>query len=98
MTEQCIHSLLAMEGDSFSIMVVDNGSRDGSVEYLRSHFPQIRVIAISRNIGFAAGCNIGIRQGLTDGVDYVLLVNNDTIVCLLYTSDAADERSSVDLG
>jgi len=80
MTEQCIHSLLAMEGDSFSITAVDNGSRDGSVEYLRSRFPQIRVIAISRNVGFAAGCNIGIRQGLTDGVDYVLLVNNDTIV------------------
>jgi len=54
MTEQCIHSLLAMEGDSFSITAVDNGSRDGSVEYLRSRFPQIRVMAISRNVGFAA--------------------------------------------
>jgi GT2 family glycosyltransferase len=80
MTEDCLRSLLAMEGDSFDILVVDNGSRDGSVEYLRERFPQIEVIANGRNLGFAAGCNVGIRQGLAEGADYILLVNNDTVV------------------
>lgn len=79
MTAQCIHSLLAMEG-SFHILVVDNGSRDGSVEYLRNRFPQIRVVANRRNLGFAAGCNVGIRQGLAEAADYILLVNNDTVM------------------
>jgi GT2 family glycosyltransferase len=80
LTEECLHSLLAMEGEPFEILVVDNGSRDGSVEYLRDRFPQVEIIANGRNLGFAAGCNIGIRQGLAEGADYVLLVNNDTIV------------------
>ena len=80
MTEQCLRSLLAMEGSSFQILVVDNGSRDGSVEYLRKRFPQIQVIANGRNLGFAAGCNVGIRQGLAEDADFVLLVNNDTII------------------
>lgn len=80
MTEQCLQSLLAMEGSSFEILVVDNGSRDGSVEYLRNRFPQIQVIANGRNLGFAAGCNVGIRQGLAEDADFILLVNNDTII------------------
>ena len=67
MTEQCIHSLLAMKGDSFHILVVDNGSRDGSAEYLQEIFPTSRVIANGRNLGFAAGCNIGMRRALKMG-------------------------------
>ena len=80
MTRECLHSLLAMEGDSFKILVIDNGSRDGSVEYLRAAFPQIEVKANGRNLGFAAGCNVGMKQALAENFDYVLLVNNDTIV------------------
>ena len=79
MTKECIQSLLAMEGDAFKVMVVDNGSRDGSAEYLRETFPRIDVTANGRNLGFAAGCNVGMRRALADGADYVLLVNNDTI-------------------
>ena len=42
MTRKCIQSLLAMKGDSFEILIVDNGSHDGSVEYLRAAFPQLK--------------------------------------------------------
>jgi GT2 family glycosyltransferase len=79
MTKECIQSLLAMQGDSFKILVVDNGSRDGSVEYLRETFPQIDVIANGRNLGFAAGCNVGMKRAVAENFEYVLLVNNDTI-------------------
>jgi GT2 family glycosyltransferase len=61
-------------------MIVDNGSRDGSPENLRQAFPQIRVIENGRNLGFASGSNVGMQQALDQGRDYVLLVNNDTIV------------------
>src|SRR5450432_999701 len=79
MTKECIQSLLAMQGDSFKILVIDNGSRDGSVEYLRETFPQIDVTANGRNLGFAAGCNVGMKRAVAENFEYVLLVNNDTI-------------------
>jgi GT2 family glycosyltransferase len=80
MTRECVQSLLAMRGDPFDIVIVDNGSRDGSPESLRQVFPQIRVIENGRNLGFASGSNVGMQQALDQGQDYVLLVNNDTIV------------------
>ncbi len=80
MTEECVRSLLQMEGESFEILIVDNGSKDGSPEYLRVTFPNIEVITNDRNLGFTGGCNVGIRRALDKAADHVLLVNNDTVV------------------
>ena len=91
MTKKCIQSLLAMEGDSFEILIVDNGSRDGSVEVLRAAFPRVEVIANNRNLGFAAGCNLGMKCALDQGADYVLLVNNDTVVTTAFLAELLAE-------
>ncbi len=80
MTRECVQSLSAMTGDSFEILIVDNGSHDGSLENLRHAFPQLTIIANGRNLGFAAGANVGMKRALDQGADYVLLVNNDTVV------------------
>jgi GT2 family glycosyltransferase len=83
MTRECIGSLLAMEktgSGSFEILIVDNGSRDGSAERLHAALPQVEVIAAGRNLGFTGGCNLGIKRALEEGADYILLINNDTIV------------------
>ena len=80
MTAECIRSLLAMDGADFEIIVVDNGSTDGSVERLPQEFPQITVLPQGRNLGFAAGCNVGMRYALANGGEYILLLNNDTFV------------------
>jgi len=80
MTAECIRSLLAMDGADFEILVVDNGSTDGSVELLPEEFPQITVLPQERNLGFAAGCNVGIRHALANDAEHVLLLNNDTLV------------------
>jgi GT2 family glycosyltransferase len=80
MTANCLRSLLALRSDDFKILVIDNGSSDGSVEYLREQFPQVEVIPQGRNLGFAAGCNVGMKRALEDGAEYILLVNNDTKV------------------
>ena len=69
-----------MRGEACQILLLDNGSRDGSVEYLREVSPQVQVIANSRNLGFAAGCNLGMGQALDEDFEYVILVNNDTAV------------------
>src|SRR5260370_28648779 len=56
------------------IIVVDNGSTDGSAEYLRSAFPQVRVLALPQNLGFGGGSNAGFRAATHD---VVVLLNSD---------------------
>jgi len=80
MTAECIRSLQATDGPDFEILVVDNGSTDGSVDILPQEFPQITVLPQRRNLGFAAGCNVGMQHALANDAEYVLLLNNDTIV------------------
>ena len=77
--EQCIDSVLkATEGIGMELLVVDNHSQDGSVEYLRKRFGnRIRLIESNHNLGFARANNIAIRQS---SGDYVLLLNPDTFV------------------
>ena len=74
----CLASLdAAPPSTRHEIVVVDNASTDGSPDDVRRRWPQIRVIALEKNVGFSAGNNAGIRA--TTG-ELVLLLNNDTIV------------------
>ena len=76
--EQCLRSVVrAIEGMDAEVYVVDNHSRDGSVEYLRQRFPNVHVVDSLHNLGFSRANNIAIRQSLGD---YVLLLNPDTFV------------------
>lgn len=76
--EQCLNSLVkALEGVDAKIVVVDNHSKDGSVEYLSRRFRRIEIIDSNHNLGFARANNMAIRQTHSD---YVLLLNPDTIV------------------
>lgn len=79
-TMDCLLSLQKIDYSNFEIVVVDNGSVDGSPEKLLENAPEIRMIRNAANLGFAGGCNMGMRDALRRGTDYVLLLNNDTIV------------------
>ena len=61
-------------------VVVDNASNDGTVEYLREHFPEIHIIESKQNLGFGRANNLGMRYALDNGCDYVFLLNQDTCV------------------
>lgn len=73
----CLASIEAQDYPSYEIVVVDNGSANGSVTEIRRTVPGVRVIENGRNLGFAAGCNVGIADLMRRAVDYVLLLNDD---------------------
>ncbi|MBR3825865.1 MAG: glycosyltransferase family 2 protein [Lachnospiraceae bacterium] len=73
----CMDSLCLQSMKDFEILVVDNGSKDGSLEILQEEYPEARVIALEENTGFCHAVNLGIRESNTP---YVILLNNDTMV------------------
>ena len=79
-TEACLQSLLPVVNRHIRVLVVDNGSTDGTPEKIHRQFPRFEVHENGRNLGFPAGNNIGIRHAIADGADYVILLNNDTVV------------------
>jgi len=75
--DRCLSSVLRQSYADYEVVLVDNASQDGSVDLVRERFPAVRVIANSRNVGFAAGNNLGIAA--TQG-EYVATLNSDTEV------------------
>ncbi len=79
-TLDCLSSLEKLDYPNYKMVVVDNGSTDGSEENIRTAYPDIEILQSGGNLGFAGGNNIGIKYALEQGTDYVWLLNNDTVV------------------
>lgn len=79
-TIECLASLREDTYPNKQFIVVDNGSGDDSVPKVREQFPEATVIENHANLGFTGGNNVGIREALAQGADYVYLLNNDTTV------------------
>jgi GT2 family glycosyltransferase len=79
-TLECLASLQQLTYPNARIIVVDNSSSDGTGDAIRSAFPNIELIVNNSNLRFAGGNNVGIRQSLEGGAEYVLMLNNDTVV------------------
>jgi GT2 family glycosyltransferase len=77
---QCLKSLAEITYPSYDIILVDNGSADGSREKLQGEFPTITHLALPENRGFTGGNNAGIERALASSAEFVLLLNNDTMV------------------
>lgn len=75
--KKCFSSLEKINYPNYEIILVDNGSTDGSVEYIKKNFPQVKIIQNKENLGFAEANNIGYQQAKGK---YILLLNNDTEV------------------
>ena len=79
-TLACLESLVAVQSPSCRVLVVDNGSTDGSAEKIRVAFPEIELLLLPSNIGYAGGNNAGFRRVLELKAEFVIFLNNDTIV------------------
>lgn len=81
--ENCLKAVFAQDIKDQEVIVVDNGSSDGSLEYLQT-FPQVRTIVLDRNYGFCKAVNEGIKAADSE---YVILLNNDTEVNEKFASE-----------
>ena len=91
---------LQQRGAAPDVVVIDNGSSDGSVDRLRASGLDLQVLGLAANQGFASGMNVGMAQALAGGYEYVWLINNDAFVgpdCLRTLVDrlASDEQLAV---
>lgn len=78
----CIRTIKQMTYNNYEIIVVDNDSKDKSVELLKNEFPEVNLIETGENAGVAKGNNIGIKAAIKLNCEYILLLNNDTEVDL----------------
>jgi len=78
--EGCLHSILTAKYPNFEVCLIDNGSTDGSVDYVEEVFGKelrLKIIRSNRNLGYAGGNNLGVQQAKGE---YIVFLNNDTIV------------------
>ena len=71
----CLESLAAQTFRDFEVILVDNGSKDSSVEFIGEHYPWVKVFPLTENVGFASGCNHGLEHACGE---YIVTLNNDT--------------------
>ena len=97
-TTECVESCLKLTYSNSRILIVDNGSMDGSERELRQRFPELEILQTGSNLGYAGGNNVGIRHALARGAEYIWLLNNDTSVepeALTSLVEAAETSSDV---
>ena len=80
LSRACLQSLQGVSYRNHDVVVVDNASSDGSGAQINRDFPQYAYVQNAANEGFSRGCNKGIQVALRQGADYVLLLNNDSLV------------------
>lgn len=79
-TLDCLRSVYQLDYAHYRVLVVDNGSSEETVRAIRAAFPQVELIVNPSNLGFGGGANVGFERALQHGVEYVLFINNDTVL------------------
>lgn len=74
---ECLEALRAQSFTDFNVVLVDNGSVDGSVDFVRSSWGDVEIIELDSNVGFSEGNNVGIRASVSS--EFVVTLNNDTV-------------------
>lgn len=78
-TIRCVESI--RHGDpQVTLLVIDNGSFDGTIEEITARFPEVQTMQSARNLGFAGGMNMGLAWAEANGATHVTVLNNDTVI------------------
>jgi GT2 family glycosyltransferase len=85
-TRECLKSFAQSAAVDFRLVVIDNGSNDGTSEIIRREFPEVDIIRAETNLGVAGGYNLGIDYALNQGAQYILIANNDIAVDTMMAS------------
>jgi GT2 family glycosyltransferase len=100
-TKDCISSLESVNYSNYLIHIIDNGSKDDDFAQLRGLYQDNKKIAVtanSKNLGYAGGCNVGLKASLKSNAKYSLLLNNDTVVdknLLIDLTEIAEKSESI---
>ena len=95
-TLECLASLREQNYPRLKIHVVDNGSAAHEAATIEREHPEVNVLRQDKNLGFCEGNNVGIRHALEEGADYVLILNNDTLVPPDLVSELIDESAPLE--
>lgn len=79
-TLACLDSLSQTRYPNVHFLLVDNGSTDGTAKVVARDYPEVYVLRVKKNVGIAGGYNLGMEYALEHGAEYVMVMNNDTIV------------------
>jgi GT2 family glycosyltransferase len=79
-TLECLASIDKLIYRNVAVIVVDNASRNNQAETISKAFPSAIILPQPENLGFCGGCNVGIEYAIENNADYVMLLNNDTLV------------------
>ncbi len=93
--EKCLESLQKIDYENYEIILVDNDSSDNSIEFIKNNYSSIKLITLEKNFGFAYPNNIGAKQAKGD---YLLFLNNDTIVTPTFLSELVKQMQQSDVG
>jgi hypothetical protein len=99
-TERCLVSLAADGYAALYIVLVDNGSAQAQAADFQARWPDLVAIRSPVNLGYAGGANLGIAQALAAGAEYILTLNDDTLVapgCIAALVAAAQAKPGRDL-
>lgn len=79
-TRECLASVLKSDYTRVKVILVDDGSTDATAEQAAEEFPSVQVIRGDGNLWWTGSMNVGIREGLNNGADYILVLNNDVVI------------------
>ena len=79
-TIHCVKSILDSDYDNFEVIIIDNDSQNDSVKELKKAFPNLRIIASQKNLGYAGGNNLGVKEAKKNNSKLIWILNNDTTV------------------
>ena len=93
-TADCIESIKKQTFKDYEVLLIDNGSTDGTVKYLKKKFPFIKLVENKKNIGYAGGHNSGISKAKAD---YILVLNNDVVLDKNFLQELWNNRNKADI-